>query len=281
MAMLSLVRIPNVPALLAGIVLLALSLLALAAPLLPLADPDAADLLARNVPPFWVEGGSAAHALGTDGVGRDVLSRLVHGARTSMAIGVGVTLIAGAIGVLLGVLGGYFGGWIDNMVVFLITARLAMPVILVCLACVALFGASFTVVVTVLGALLWDRFALATRALVKRLRQADYVTAARLMGASTLRVLGTEILPGVAQQLVVIATLEVGLAVVLESALSFLGMGVPPPTASWGLMISEGRDELMFNPWLVVLPGVALFLLVMSINVLGDALQPDSSRELQ
>lgn len=281
MAMLSLVRIPNVPALLAGIVLLALSLLALAAPLLPLADPDAADLLARNVPPFWVEGGSAAHALGTDGVGRDVLSRLVHGARTSMAIGVGVTLIAGAIGVLLGVLGGYFGGWIDNLVVFLITARLAMPVILVCLACVALFGASFTVVVTVLGALLWDRFALATRALVKRLRQADYVTAARLMGASTLRVLGTEILPGVAQQLVVIATLEVGLAVVLESALSFLGMGVPPPTASWGLMISEGRDELMFNPWLVVLPGVALFLLVMSINVLGDALQPDSSRELQ
>lgn len=269
------------PARLAAAFLCAVVLLALAAPLLPLADPNAADLQALGLPPFWAEGGSPQHWLGTDAVGRDVLSRLVYGARTSLAIGVAVTLMAGVIGVLLGVLGGYFGGWVDTVVSFLITARLSMPVILLCLASVALFGASFTVVVTVLGTLLWDRFALVTRAMVRQLRQAEYVTAAWLMGASTPRILATEILPGIAPQLVVVATLEIGLAVVLESALSFLGMGVPPPTASWGLMISEGRSDLLFNPWLVVIPGAALFLLVMAINVLGDSLQRDTLREMK
>lgn len=267
--------------LIAAAFLAIVTLIALAAPILPITDPNATDLLARGVPPFWVDGGSSAHWLGTDEVGRDVLSRLVYGARTSIAIGVSVTIMAGIIGVFLGVLGGYFGGWTDTVVSFLITARLSMPVILLCLASVALFGASFTVVVTVLGTLLWDRFALVTRSLVRQLRQADYVTAASLMGASTPRILATEIFPGIVHQLVIVATLEIGLAVVLESALSFLGMGVPPPTASWGLMISEGRADLLFNPWLVVLPGVALFLLVMAINVLGDSLQKDALRELK
>lgn len=259
--------------------LVGVTLLALAAPVLPLVDPNAADLLKRGAPPVWIDGGTTKHWLGTDPVGRDVLSRLVYGARTSIAIGVSVTLIAGFIGVLLGVVGGYFGGWTDTIVSFLITARLSMPVILFCLACVALLGASFTVVVSVLGLLLWDRFALVTRSLVKQLRQTDYVTAAQLLGASTSRVLVTEILPGIRQQLIVVATLEIGLAIVLESALSFLGMGVPPPTASWGLMISEGRAELLFNPWLVIVPSVALFLLVMSINVVGDSLQTDARTE--
>lgn len=261
--------------------LAAVALAALTAPLLPIADPNVTDLLARSVPPFWVDGGTGQHWLGTDEVGRDVLSRLVYGARTSMAIGIIVTAVAAIIGVCLGILGGYFGGWTDTIVSFLITARLSMPVILLCLASVAVFGSSFTVVVTVLGALLWDRFALVTRLLVRQLRQTDYVTAASLMGASTPRILATEIFPGIVQQLVIVATLEIGLAIVLESALSFLGMGVPPPTASWGLMISEGRSDLLFNPWLVILPGIALFLLVMAINVLGDSLQKDTLRELK
>ena len=267
------------PQLIAAAFLAVVTVLALAAPVLPLPDPNAADLLARGAPPAWVEGGSPRHWLGTDPVGRDVLSRLVYGARTSIGIGVSVTLMAGVIGVFLGILGGYFGGWTDTVVSFLITARLSMPVILFCLACVALFGASFTVVITVLGTLLWDRFALVTRSLVKQLRQTDYVTAAQLLGASTPRILATEVLPGIRQQLVVVATLEIGLAIVLEAALSFLGMGVPPPTASWGLMISEGRAELLFNPWLVIVPGIALFFLVMSINVLGDSLQTDARTE--
>ena len=267
--------------LLAAAFLIVVTAVALAAPFLPLADPNAADLQSLSVPPVWAEGGSAMHLFGTDGVGRDVLSRLVYGARTSIAIGVTVTAMAAFIGVMLGILGGYFGGWTDTVVSFLITARLSMPVILLCLASVALFGASFTVVVTVLGTLLWDRFALVTRALVRQLRQTDYVTAAYLLGASTPRILATEIFPGVAQQLVIVATLEIGLAVVLESSLSFLGMGVPPPTASWGLMISEGRGDLLFNPWLVAIPGIALFLLVMAINVLGDSFQKDALREMK
>lgn len=267
--------------LLAAAFLIVVAAAALAAPLLPLADPNGADLQSLSVPPIWDEGGSTKHLLGTDGVGRDVLSRLVYGARTSIAIGVTVTAMAAVIGVMLGILGGYFGGWTDTVVSFLITARLSMPVILLCLASVALFGASFTVVVTVLGTLLWDRFALVTRALVRQLRQTDYVTAAYLLGASTPRILATEIFPGVAQQLIIVATLEIGLAVVLESSLSFLGMGVPPPTASWGLMISEGRGDLLFNPWLVTIPGIALFLLVMAINVLGDSFQKDALREMK
>lgn len=254
---------------------------ALVAPWLPLADPNAADLQSLSLPPIWAEGGSVKHLFGTDGVGRDVLSRLVYGARTSMAIGLIVTAMGAIIGVSLGLLGGYFGGRVDMVVSFLITARLSMPVILLCLASVALFGSSFTVVVAVLGALLWDRFALVTRALVRQLRQTDYVTAAYLLGASTPRILMREILPGISQQLIIVATLEIGLVVVLESALSFLGMGVPPPTASWGLMISEGRGELLFNPWLVTIPGVALFLLVMAINVLGDSFQKDALREMK
>lgn len=254
---------------------------ALVAPVLPLADPNAADLQSLSLPPIWAEGGSAQHLFGTDGVGRDVLSRLVYGARTSIAIGLMVTAMGAIIGVSLGLLGGYFGGRVDTVVSFLITARLSMPVILLCLASVAVFGASFTVVVAVLGALLWDRFALVTRALVRQLRQTDYVTAAYLLGASTPRILMREILPGISQQLIIVATLEIGLVVVLESALSFLGMGVPPPTASWGLMISEGRGELLFNPWLVTIPGVALFLLVMAINVLGDSFQKDALREMK
>ncbi|NPC55348.1 ABC transporter permease [Caenimonas soli] len=269
------------PQLVAAAFLFCITVLALAAPLLPLADPNAADLQSISLPPAWVDGGNPIHWLGTDAVGRDVLSRLVYGARTSIGIGVSVTAMAAVIGVLLGILGGYFGGWTDTVVSFLITARLSMPVILICLASVALFGASFTVVVTVLGTLLWDRFALVTRAMVRQLRQTDYVTAAYLLGASTPRILATEILPGIAPQLIIVATLEIGLAIVLESALSFLGMGVPPPTASWGLMISEGRNDLLFNPWLVAIPSLALFLFVTAINVFGDSLQKEALREMK
>lgn len=270
---------PSLALIIAAATLALIVIAALAAPLLPIPDPDLPDLHARSAPPFWLDGAVPGHLLGTDSVGRDLLSRLIHGARTSLAIGIGVTLVAAVIGIGLGLVAGYFGGVVDTCVSFLITARLAMPVVLICLASVAVFGASFTVITAVLGAMLWDRFALVARSMTKSVRAADFVTAARLQGASTIRVLLTEVVPTIGNQLIVIATLEVGLAIVLESALSFLGMGVPPPTASWGLMIAEGKEELLFAPWLVIIPGTALFVLIMAINVLGDGLQRDRTGE--
>lgn len=257
-----------------GVLILALMVgAALLAPVLPLLPPEETNLLRRSLPPIGVEGWMHEHWLGTDALGRDVLSRLVHGARTSLAIGFGVTAVSALIGVSLGLAAGYFGGPVDTAISFLITARLAMPVILVALASVAIFGSSLTTVLVVLGTLLWDRFALVARAMTRRVCEADFIAAAKIQGTPTLRIVRIEVLPNIANSLIVVATLEVGLAIVLEAALSFLGMGVPAPTASWGLMISEGKADLLFNPWLVVVPSIALFGLVMSINLIGDALQ--------
>lgn len=246
---------------------------ALLAPLLAPHDPYDQNLLARTVPPFWMEGGSWEHPLGTDPLGRDYLSRLLYGARVSVFIGVSAALISGLIGTTLGVAAGYFGGKVDTVISFIITARLAMPVILVALAVVALFGASLTVVVSVLGLLLWDRYALVMRATTQQIRDTDFVMAARVQGASIPQIIRYEILPNVATNLTVVATLEIAQAIVLEAALSFLGLGVPPPLPSWGLMLAEGKSFILFDPWLITIPGVLLFALVLSINLVGDGLR--------
>lgn len=263
-----------------GIIVLVILAMALLAPLLSPYDPYDQNLLARIVPPAWYEGGSWDHPLGTDPLGRDYLSRLLYGARISLFIGLAVAFVSGIIGTVLGVTAGYFGGRVDVVISFLITARLALPVILVALAIVALFGSSMTVVVSVLGLLLWDRFALVMRATTQQIRDADFVTAARVQGASNLQILLSEILPNVATNLTVVATLEIAQAIVLEAALSFLGLGVPPPLPSWGLMLAEGKSFILFDPWLITLPGVLLFALVLAINLVGDGLRdvtaPDS-----
>ncbi|MDF2811806.1 MAG: ABC-type transporter, integral rane subunit [Microvirga sp.] len=265
----------------AGAVILAtIVLMGLFAPLLAPHDPYEQNLLARIVPPVWYEGGSWEHPLGTDHLGRDYLSRLLYGARVSVFIGVTVAFVSGIIGTVLGVTAGYFGGKTDVVISFLITARLALPVILVALAIVALFGSSLTVVVSVLGLLLWDRFALVMRATTQQIRDADFVMAAKVQGASTLQIIIQEILPNVATNLTVVATLEIAQAIVLEAALSFLGLGVPPPLPSWGLMLAEGKSFILFDPWLITIPGVLLFGLVLAINLVGDGLRdvtaPDS-----
>jgi peptide/nickel transport system permease protein len=265
----------------AGAVILAIIvLMGLFAPLLAPHDPYEQNLLARIVPPVWYEGGSWAHPLGTDPLGRDYLSRLLYGARASVFIGVTVAFVSGIIGTVLGVTAGYFGGKTDVVISFIITARLALPVILVALAIVALFGSSLTVVVSVLGLLLWDRFALVMRATTQQIRDADFVMAAKVQGASTLQIIVQEILPNVATNLTVVATLEIAQAIVLEAALSFLGLGVPPPLPSWGLMLAEGKSFILFDPWLITIPGVLLFSLVLAINLVGDGLRdvtaPDS-----
>ena len=248
----------------------AVILIALTAPLIAPHDPYHQDLMNRLVPPVWDARGSWEHIFGTDHLGRDYLSRLIYGARISLLIGIGAALISGVIGTFLGVAAGYFGGRVDMVVTFLITVRLSMPVVLVALAVVAIVGGSLQVVITVLGLLLWDRFAVVMRSSTLQIRSMDYVAAAEAVGCSTTRVLMTEIMPNVVNNLIVIATLEIAHAIILEAALSFLGLGVQPPLPSWGLMVSEGKDMMLFEPWLITIPGVALFLLVLAINLLGD-----------
>jgi len=262
-----------------GIAVTLTFLVAIFAPLITPHDPYHHDLSKRLIPPIWQEKGTWEHPLGTDNMGRDYLSRVVYGCRISLVIGFSIMLIALIIGTTMGMLAGYFGGKVDMVVSFIITVRLALPAVLVALAVVVLIGGSMTVVIVVLGFLIWARIAVVMRASTQQIRSNDYVAAAQAAGCSTLRILLTEILPNLADNLVVVATLEIGRAILLEAALSFLGMGVQPPTPSWGLMISEGRAFMLFEPYLVTIPGAALFTLVLGMNLLGDGLRDVTSPE--
>ena len=262
-----------------SVIVFAVIAIALLAPLLAPHDPYEQDLMKRLLPPFWDSRGSWEHIFGTDHLGRDYLSRLIYGARISLLIGIGAALISGLIGTIMGVMAGYFGGRVDMVVTFLITVRLSMPVVLVALAVVAIVGGSLQVVITVLGLLLWDRFAVVMRSSTLQIRSMDYVAAAQAVGCSVSRVLMTEVMPNVVNNLIVITTIEIAHAIILEAALSFLGLGVQPPLPSWGLMVSEGKDMMLFEPWLITIPGVALFLLVLAINLMGDGVRDITAPE--
>lgn len=236
-------------------------------------DPFLHNLEARLIPPSFMEGGRPENFLGTDQLGRDYFSRLIYGARISMLIGLATVTTSGIIGITLGVLGGFFGGRVDDAVMFAITCRLSIPLILVALAVVGLVGSSLTVVVMTLGLLLWDRFAVVARTTTMQVRNLDYVAAAWAAGCSRFHILWREVLPNIVHHLVVVATLEMALAILLEAALSFLGLGVPPPLPSWGLMISEAKEYMFFSPWVIMVPGIALFTLVLGINFMGDGLR--------
>jgi len=257
-----------------GVILLALiALVALAAPLIAPYDPYAQDLGQRLIPPFWEERGGWTHVLGTDNLGRDYFSRVIYGARISLLIGVSVMVLSGLIGTTLGLVAGYFGGRIDMAVLFIITVRLALPLILVALAAVAVLGGSLVLVILVLALLKWDRFAVVMRAATQQVRSLDYVTAAQATGASAARIIFGEVLPNVLPQLIVVATVEAASAILLEAALSFLGLGVQPPLPSWGLMIAEAKLYMFFSFWLIAIPGSALALLVFAINLVGDGIR--------
>ena len=262
-----------------GGVLLLIFLVALFAPILAPHDPYHQDLTKRFLDPVWHIKGSWAHPFGTDAFGRDYLSRMIFGAQTSLLIGFAAMLISGLLGTALGVAAGYFGGRVDMIITFIITTRLAMPVILVALVVVALIGSSLTIVIWVLGLLIWDRFAVVMRAATQQVRAMDYVSAAQALGCSTFRILMTEIMPNILNALIVVATLEVAHAVLLEAALSFLGLGVQPPTPSWGLMVSEGKGMMFFKMWVIAIPGTALFLLVLCINLMGDGIRDVTAPE--
>lgn len=254
-------------------ILVAILLMALLAPALAPYDPYVNDLSKRLQPPFWHENTNPEHVLGTDKVGRDYLSRLIYGSRISLLIGFSAMLLSGLIGTVLGVTAGYFGGRVDMVVNFLINTRLALPVFLVAMAVVVIFGASLEIVILVLGLFLWDRFAVVMRSVTMQARDLDYVRAARAIGCSTPYIIVREILPNVFNALTVIATVEMANAILLEAALSFLGFGVQAPLPSWGLMLSEAREYMFFSPWLLALPGMALFTLVLAINLFGDGLR--------
>ncbi|HVY51622.1 MAG TPA: ABC transporter permease [Devosia sp.] len=264
-----------------GCVLIAIVLMALFAGWLSPHDPYDQQLARKLIPPIWHESPKVTwdHPLGTDHLGRDYLSRLFYGAQVSLLIGFSAMLISGVIGTVLGVLAGYFGGRTDMVVNFIITTRLSMPVVLVALAVVAIIGSSLSVVIWVLGLLIWDRFAVVMRSATQQVRSLEFVTAAEAVGCSPARILLTEIAPNVMNHLIVVATLEMAHAILLEAALSFLGLGVQPPTPSWGLMISEAKGLMYFDPWLISIPGLALFMLVLSINLVGDGLRDVTAPE--
>ena len=256
-------------------VLITIVLMALLAPYIAPHDPLDQVLDRRLIPPIWFDSDKATWTfpLGTDHFGRDYLSRLIWGARISLMIGVSAMLISGVIGTTIGVLAGYFGGRVDMVANFIITTRLSMPVVRVALAVVSMVGSSLTVVIWVLGLLIWDRFAVVMRSATMQVRNLDFVASAQALGCSTARIVLSEILPNVANHLIVVATIEMAHAILLEAALSFLGLGVQPPEPSWGLMISEAKGLMFFDAWLIAIPGTALFLLVLSINLLGDGLR--------
>lgn len=254
-------------------VITAIGVLAVAAPLIAPHDPFHQELLSRLTPPMWAEMGTTDHLLGTDQLGRDYFARLLYGARLSLIIGFCAMTISGIIGTALGVIAGYMGGRVDMVITFLITTRLSMPIVLIALAVAALFGSSLGIVIVILGLLLWDRYAVVARASTIQIRDSEYLMSARALGMPTWRIIVFEVLPNIMDALIVVATLEMAHAILLEAALSFLGLGVQPPLPSWGLMIAEGKDYLFFEPWLIMIPGAALFVLVLSINMLGDGLR--------
>jgi len=262
-------------------VLIIIFAVAMLAPLIAPHDPLDQQLARKLIPPIWHDSAKATwvHPLGTDGFGRDYFSRLIYGSQISLLIGFAAMLISGVIGTTLGVAAGYFGGRVDMVVNFIITTRLSMPVVLVALAVVSLIGNSLSIVIWVLGLLIWDRFAVVMRSATQQVRNLDYVTAAQAIGSSTPRIIFTEIMPNIANSLIIVATIEMAHAIILEAALSFLGLGVQPPEPSWGLMIAEGKNFMFFDPWLVGIPGTALFVLILAINLLGDGIRDVSAPE--
>ena len=262
-------RLPLIPML----ILVIFVVTGLGAPWIAPHNPERGDIRARNVPPAWLEGGTSEYLLGTDHLGRDLLSRVIFGARISLAV-VAVTLGVGmVIGVSSGLVAGWYGGWLDELLMRIVDIKLAIPTILLALVLVLALGQSFLIIIAILAIAVWPRFARNVRGEVLQLKTMDFVALAKVAGASTPRILFIHIFPGVINTLIILATLEVGIVILLESTLSFLGAGVPPPTPAWGSMVSDGRDRLAVAWWISTMPGVAIMVTVLSMNLFGDWLR--------
>ena len=244
--------------------------MALFAPLLAPYSPIDQTLRDKLLPPFWMEGGSTKYLLGTDGFGRDILSRLIYGARVSLLVAVLALTAGGGIGLTIGILAGYLGGMIDNVLMRLVDAAFTFPAILFALLLAVTMGQGMATLVIAISLLLWASFARVIRGEVLALKQRDFVALAKVRGCSSLRIMATHILPNVLNTFMVLVTLNIGVVIVAEASLSFLGAGIPPPTPTWGLMISEGRGRIASAWWVALIPGIAITLLVLSVNLFGD-----------
>ena len=242
------------------------------APLISPHDPNTVRLMNSHLPPVFL-GGTFEHILGTDDLGRDVLSRLISGARISLLVGFAVVVGAGSIGTFLALLSGYFGGVIDNLISRMCEVFIAVPFLLVAIAVVGAVGASTQNLILTLIFMSWAGYARVLRSEVLRLREMEFVKLAKVAGCSNARILFRHLLPNIVNPLVILATLQLGATIVVEASLSFLGLGVPPPQATWGGMLASGKNFIGFQTSLVAVPGIAIFLVVMSINILGDWLR--------
>jgi peptide/nickel transport system permease protein len=257
----------------AGAVLTALVLTAVLAGVLAPQSPTDGDITRKLIPPVWMEGGEVAHPLGTDRFGRDVLSRIIYGSRISLLVSLIAIGVAGTVGTLLGLVSGYRGGYTDTILMRLTDIGLSLPIILIAVVMVAVSEPSFQNVILVISLLLWPRFARQIRGETLAIKEQDFVALAVVAGRSSAWIIARHIFPNVVPTLLVIATLQVGYVILLEGTLSFLGVGVPPPNPAWGLMIADGRGFLATAWWISLFPGLAMLLIVLAVNLMGDWLR--------
>jgi peptide/nickel transport system permease protein len=260
-------------ALIGMFVLLVVVVAGIFAPQLAPYEPTATHMLERLKPPGWTSSSGEFHALGTDVIGRDVLSRLIYGTRISLVVGITAVAIAGTIGVLLGLLSGYYGGWLDAVIMRFADIQYAFPFILLAIAVLAVLGSGVFKLILVLGFNGWVRYGRITRSQVLSLREQEFVLAAHSIGMSNSRIIFKHILPNLWGPIIVIASFMVASTIIAEASLSFLGLGVPPMVPTWGSMLADGRDYLTVAPWLSIYAGVAISIVVLSINIVGDWLR--------
>lgn len=236
-------------------------------------DPAKQNLLDKLMPPAWCEGGSASHLLGTDSLGRDVLTRCLYGARISLVVGVCSVAVAGVIGTVLGLLSGYYGGWIDSLIMRIADAFHAIPRILLAMVVLFVMGPSVFTLIMVIGVTNWVTYARMIRSEVLTIKEKEYIKASRTIGVTDREIILRHVLPNVAAQFIVVSTISVASSIIIEATMSFLGLGIQPPTVSWGVMLADGRNYLATNWWVCTFPGVAITVTVMGIMFLGNWLR--------